>query len=350
MPRLALIPGDGIGKEVVPAAVRVIEAAAALDGLPLEFVRFDLDADHYLRTGVGMPDDVFVELRDRCDAIFLGALGDPRVPDSAHARDILLGLRRRLDLFVNFRPARLISPALCPLKDVRDSDQVDLVIFRENTEGLYCSIGGSIHTRTRDEVATENMVCTWRGVERIQRAAFEYAVRRGGLRVCMVDKSNALRNVGDLWLRVFRELSAEFSQIEARHLYVDAAAMELVRDPSQFDVIVTGNLFGDILSDLAAALIGGMGLATSANIAPGRPGLYEPVHGSAPDIAGKGIANPTAAILTGAMMLEHLGAPRGAEAMQRAIAQAIAERACTRDIGGDLGTEAAADAVIARLS
>lgn len=347
MVQIAVIPGDGIGKEVIPAACRVLAAASGRWDLGLVFHNYPLGADHFLATGQAMPQPVFEELRDRRDAIFLGALGDPRVPDSAHARDILLGLRRRLDLYINFRPTRLAELRFCPLKITR-TDQVNFVIFRENTEGLYSGAGGAVHKGTTDEIATEVKIYSYKAVERIQRAAFEYAAKRG-LRLCMVDKSNALRHVGDLWLRVFGQLKAEFPGVKTKHLYVDTAAMEIVRDPAQFDVIVTSNLFGDILSDLAAMLAGGMGMAASANLHPGKTGLFEPVHGSAPDIAGKGIANPTAALLTASLMLDSLGFATPAAALEAATFGAIAAGACTRDLDGDLTTEQMADAVIQRL-
>jgi 3-isopropylmalate dehydrogenase len=347
MVEVAVIPGDGIGQEVIPEACRALSALDARWRLGLRFHTYPLGADHYLSTGQAMPQAVFEELRDQRHAIFLGALGDPRIPDSAHARDILLGLRRRLDLFINFRPTRLMDLRFCPLK-VQAVEQVNFVIFRENTEGLYSGAGGAVHKGSPDEVATEVMIYSHMAVERIQRAAFAYAARRG-LRLCMVDKSNALRHVGDLWLRVFHSLRAEFPDVPAKHLYVDAAAMEIVRDPAQFDVIVTSNLFGDILSDLAAMLAGGMGMAASANLHPGRVGLFEPVHGSAPDIAGQGKANPTAALLTAALMLDSLGMEAAGRALEDATQAAILEGDSTRDLGGNLSTVEMVDAVIRRL-
>ena len=321
MPRIAVIPGDGVGQEVIPAAQSVLEVISERFGLDLTFHHYPLGAEHYLETGETLPDHVFEELRDHRDAIFLGALGDPRVPTSVHARDILLGLRRRLDLFINFRPARLLNLSLCPLK-IDDVSAVDFVVFRENTQGIYGGSGGALHKGTASEIATEVMIYSASAVERIIRAAFEYAAKRGK-RVCMVDKSNAMRNVGDLWLRIFAEVARDYPETPTRHLYVDAAAMHLVRDPSQFDVIVTSNLFGDVLSDIAAALQGGMGVAASANLSPNAPGLFEPVHGSAPDIAGQGLSDPTAALLTGALMLEHLGFAEAAAALEAATVASV---------------------------
>src|SRR5206468_2126537 len=239
--------------------------------------------------------------------ILFGAVGDPRIPDMAHGRQILLGLRSRLDLYINLRPARLYDERLCPLKDKRAVD-VDFVVFRENTEGLYAGLGGVFKRGTADEVAIESSLSTKKGVERIVRAAFEYARRpERRRRVCMVDKSNALQSEGDLWQRTFREVAARYSDVHGSHLYVDVAAMQIVQQPERFDVIVTGNLFGDILTDLGAAVAGGLGLAPSANLHPGRCSLFEPVHGSAPDIARRGVANPLGAILAAGLMLEHLG-------------------------------------------
>ncbi|MCA9547872.1 MAG: isocitrate/isopropylmalate dehydrogenase family protein, partial [Myxococcales bacterium] len=278
------MPGDGIGPEVARAAVAVLDAVAAQDNLSLDFVWFDLGAEKYLVEGVTLPDAVFESLRDDFDAIFLGALGDPRVPDMKHAKDILLGLRFRLDLYVNLRPATLLHPDLTPLKGKTPAD-LDFVVFRENTEGLYAGVGGRFKRGTPDEIAITEMISTRKGVERIIRAAFEYAIAHDKIRLCMADKSNAVSHAHGLWREVFEELSEEYEQVQARHLYADVLAMELVRAPEDFDVIVTSNLLGDVLSDLAAQLVGGLGLAPSANLHPGKHGLFEPVHGSAPDIA-----------------------------------------------------------------
>ncbi len=334
MARIAVIPGDGIGTEVVPEAVKVLRAVAPLHALHLDFDAWDLGAERYLRTGVSVTDDEMERLAGY-DAVLLGALGDPRVPDSAHARDILLGMRFRLDLYVNLRPVRLFDAALSPL---REPEGIDLVIFRENTEGIYVGVGGSFKRGTPDELAFEEDVNTRKGVERIVRAAFDHAAARGRGRVTLADKANAMRHAGDLWRRVFREVGAEYSGIEQEALYVDMLAMDLVRRPQRYEVIVAGNLFGDILSDLAAGVVGGLGLAPSANLHPGRIGVFEPVHGSAPDIAGQGRANPLAAILSGAMLLEHVGALPAAARIEAAVRRAIATRHTTADLGGSLRT------------
>lgn len=343
--RIAVIPGDGIGPEVAEVGVRVLETVAGLHGLPLDFTWFDFGAEKYLREGVTLPQEAFEDLRDNYDAIYLGALGDPRVPDMAHAKDILLGLRFRLDLYVNLRPARLLHPELTPLKSKSPSD-LDFVIFRENTEGLYVGVGGRFKRGTPDEIAINEMICTRKGVERIIRAAFEWAVQNGRKRVCMADKANVLRDAHGLWQDVFVLVADEYPDIAARHLYADVLAMELVRAPEDFDVIVTGNLLGDVLSDLSAQLVGGLGLAPSGNIHPGRVSLFEPVHGSAPPLAGKDIANPLAMVLTGAQMLEFLGYGESAMAVEAAVVEALRERRVTRDLGGELGTRAVGDALV----
>lgn len=336
MPRIALIPGDGIGTEVVREARRVLEAVAGAEGLALDLVEWDLGADRYLRDGVTITDDEFRSLAEDHDAILLGALGDPRVPGNEHARDILLGMRFRLDLYVNFRPCVLLAPELCPLKRVKVP--VRLEIFRENTEGTYVGMGGVFKKGTPHEVAIEEDVNTRVGVERIVRAAFEYAASRGRTRVTLVDKANAMRFSGGLWRRVFAEVGAAYPGIEQDAMYVDAMAMDLVRRPERYAVIVTSNLFGDIVSDLAAELTGGLGLAPSANLHPGRHALFEPVHGSAPDIAGQGKANPLGAIRCASLLLDHLGNPAAAERVERAVAAAIAQGRTTRDMGGSFST------------
>jgi len=336
MPRIALIPGDGIGTEVVREARRVLETVAATEGLPLELVDWDLGADRYLRDGVTITDEEFRSLAEDHDAILLGALGDPRVPGNEHARDILLGLRFRLDLYVNFRPCVLLAPDLCPLKRVKVP--VRLEIFRENTEGCYVGLGGVFKQGTPHEVAIEEDVNTRTGVERIVRAAFEFARAKGRPKVTLVDKANAMRHAGGLWRRVFAEVGAEYPDVERDAMYVDAMAMDLVRRPERYAVIVTSNLFGDIVSDLAAELTGGLGLAPSANLHPGRHALFEPVHGSAPDIAGMGKANPFGAIRCVALMLDHFGHPGAGERVEQAVAAAIAQGRTTTDMGGSFST------------
>jgi 3-isopropylmalate dehydrogenase len=335
--RIAVVPGDGIGKEVTPEALKVLRAVTSATRRNIEFVEFDWGADKYLREGVSLPPGAVEMLRDEFDAILFGALGDPRVPTNQHAADILLGLRFKLDLYVNSRPVQLLHQRLTPLRDrtVRD---IQLVVFRENTEGLYVGMGGFFKKGTPDEIALQEDVNSRKGVERIIRYAFDYARQRKLKRVCMSDKSNAMTFAHDLWQRVFREVRPEYPEIESRHLYIDTLAMEIVRDPSQFDVIVTCNLFGDIVSDLGAQLAGGLGLAPSGNIHPGNTSLFEPVHGSAPNIAGKGIANPLGSVLAAAMMLEFLGWDREAMATREAVKSALFKNYLTSDLGGERST------------
>jgi 3-isopropylmalate dehydrogenase len=378
--RVAVIPGDGIGKEVTPVAVQVIKAAVAKRNRPIEFVDFDWGADKYLRENISLPEGAVELLRDEFDAILFGALGDPRVPSNQHAADILLGLRFKLDLYVNARPTELLHDRFTPLRD-RTTKDIHLVVFRENTEGIYVGAGGFFKKNTPDEIAIQEDINSRKGVERILRHAFNYASHRSGgsldpqtrvpqapvsrvglgvsapvasaptatgsagvspaspstpkpLRLCMSDKSNAMTFAGDLWQRVFKSLRPEYPEVESRHLYIDTLAMELVRDPGQFDVIVTNNLFGDIISDLAAQLAGGLGLAPSGNIHPGRTSLFEPVHGSAPNIAGKGIANPFGAVLASSMLLEFLGWQEESVNVKQSVKSALAENVTTPDLGG----------------
>ena len=332
--RIALIPGDGIGPEVIDAAWPVVAKAAAVEDITLTTTRLPYSADHFLATGETLPDHAFEQLRDESDAILIGALGDPRVPGNEHARDILLGLRFRLDLYINFRPVRLWHERLTPLKDV---SEIDLVIFRENTEGQYTGRGRSDGIGSPEEEHVSEEVNTRSGVERILRAAFEWGQREGKHQITMSDKSNAIP-FQRIWGELFKQIGSEFPSLEREHRYVDALAMEMVRDPGRFEVIVTNNLYGDILSDLGAGLVGGLGLAASANLHPGKPGLFEPVHGSAPPLAGKNVANPMATALTGALMLRSLGHPGPAKNLEQAVTAVVSGGPTTEDIGGTSGT------------
>jgi 3-isopropylmalate dehydrogenase len=340
--RIAVIPGDGIGKEVTPEAVKILKAVTGPAKRSMEFVEFDWGAEKYLREGITLPPGAVEMLRDEFDAILFGALGDPRVPSNLHAADILLGLRFKLDLYVNARPVELLHDRLTPLRDRTEKD-IRLMVIRENTEGLYVGVGGFFKKGTADEIAVQEDVNSRKGVERIIRYAFEYARQNGLKRVCMSDKSNAMTFAHDLWQRVFKEIRQEYADIDSRHLYIDTLAMEIVRDPSQFDVIVTCNLFGDIISDLGAQLAGGLGLAPSGNIRPGKTSLFEPVHGSAPNIAGKGIANPLGSVLASAMMLEFLGWKPEASALRSAVRSALRENYVTPDLGGNKKTAEVGD-------
>jgi len=337
---IAVLPGDLAGQEVIPEAVKVLKAC----GLGHEFEHFEVGAAPLLRGEPAMSESTFQDA-SRADAILFGAIGDPRVADVGYPAQVLLRLRFELDLYVNLRPARLYDDRLSPLREP-ECRPIDVLIIRENTEGAYVGMGGRFKRGTEQEVAVQEDLNTYRGVTRI----VDYGFARARQKLCMVDKSNAMGHAGGLWQERWKAIKAQHADIEARHLYVDAAAMELVRDPTQFEVIVTGNLFGDILSDLTAALIGGMGLAPSANINPatGR-GLFEPVHGSAPNIAGQGVVNPLGAILTAGMMVEHLGDEDAAKRIEQAVIGAIRSRECTRDVGGSLTTSEAGDAVVNRL-
>lgn len=347
--KIAVVPGDGIGPEVIDAGMRVLERVNEVRGLGLEFVHFGWNADEYLRTGISMPPGAMEDIRDHYSAVYLGAFGDPRVPDMKHAADILLGMRFQLDLYVNYRPVKLLDERLCPLKG-KGVDDVDFVIFRENTEGAYVGMGGIFKKGTPDEIAVQEDVSSRKGVERIIRHAFAFAKKHGRKSVCMSDKNNVMRFGGDLWLRTFEEVALEYPEIEHFHMFVDALTMQMVRAPEMFDVIVTNNMFGDIVTDLGAALQGGLGVAASGNIHPGRVSLFEPIHGSAPKYAGKDIANPLGAILTAAMMLDTLGYVDEGRRIDQAVTETIQAGQTTSDLGGTLGTKAAGEAVLRRLN
>lgn len=343
--KIAVVPGDGIGKEVIPAALQVLKAT----GAPLEFTEFDWSADRYLKDGTTIPADGFQMLKRDYDAIFVGALGDPRVASNIHAKEILLGMRFKMDLYANVRPVKLLDESLCPIKNVKPAD-VDFVVIRENTEGLYMDAGGVLKPGTTDEVATQEDYNTRKGVERVIRYAFEYAKKHGRKKVLMSDKSNVMTYAGGLWQRVFKLVAAEYPGIATAHMYVDALCMHMVRDPKQFDVIVTNNMFGDIITDVAAALQGGLGMAASGNIHPGKTSMFEPVHGSAPPFAGKNVANPIGAIASAALMLEFLGFEREGEKVNAGILAAVQQKKTSPDIGGDLGTRECAAWIAGQLS
>jgi 3-isopropylmalate dehydrogenase len=338
--KIAVVPGDGIGKEVLPPAVKGIEAT----GAQVEMTYFDWGADRYLKGQTTVPSDGFAMLGRDFDAILAGAFGDPRVPSNIHAKEILLGMRFQMDLYANVRPVRLLDASLCPLKGIEAKD-LDFVVIRENTEGVYLDRGSITGQGTDSEIAIQEDINTAKGVRRIIRYAFEYCAHHkkadGTPRthVLMCDKSNAMTYAGGLWQRFFKEISAEYPQVKPEHMYVDALCAAMVRDPRPFDVIVTNNMFGDILTDLAAGLQGGLGMAASGNIHPGKTSMFEPVHGSAPPLAGKNVANPMGAILTAAMMLDHLGFAEAAHKINAAVLEAVRQKKTTSDIGGNLGTK-----------
>lgn len=343
--QVTVIGGDGIGTEVTAVGCDVLQTLAELRGWELRLDVLDLGAERYLRDGTTFPEDVAARIAEESDAVLLGALGDPRVPGNQHARDILFGLRFGMDLYCNVRPVQCLADRLMPLKAYAASD-VDFTVFRENTEGIYVGMGGHFKKGTPDEIAIQEDVNSRKGVERVIRAAFAHAKRTGARSVHMADKHNAMVHAHELWNRVFREVAAEYPDLAAHHVYVDALCLYLVQDPRPFEVIVTCNLFGDIVTDLAAALQGGMGMAASANVRPpgderGRlRGLFEPVHGSAPPLAGKDLANPFATVLTVGQLLAHLGHPDEDARLRALVRRGLAEGKCTADVGGTLGTKA----------
>ncbi len=330
-----MVAGDGIGPEVTRGAMQVIQAS----GAAVEFTELDWSAERYLKDGATVPPGGFATLERDYDAVLVGALGDPRVPSNIHAREILLGMRFQMDLYANVRPVKLLDESLCPLKGLQPAD-VDFTVVRENTEGLYADVGGVFKQGTPDEVAVQEDVNTRKGVERIIRFAFHYAHNHRRKKVLMADKANVMTHAHGLWQRVFKEVAVEKenADITATHMFADALCMQLVRDPRPFEVIVTNNMFGDLITDLAAALQGGLGMAASGNIHPGKTSMFEPVHGSAPPLAGKNAANPMGAILTSALMLQYLGLVEEAQKIEAAVLEAVRQKKTTQDVGGSLGT------------
>jgi tartrate dehydrogenase/decarboxylase/D-malate dehydrogenase len=349
---IAVIAGDGVGVEVIPQARRVLEKVGRQHQLQFAFQDFDWGSDYYFRHGRMMPAEALDLLRP-CDAILLGAVGHPKVPDHVTLNGLLLPIRRAFDQYANARPAVLYRGVESPLA-LRKGEQIDFVVVRENTEGEYAQVGGFVYHEQPEEVAIQTAVFTRRGIDRIVRFAFELARRRKGKkRVTSVTKSNAQGFGMVLWDRAFAAVAAEFPDISTESLLVDAAAMNFIRRPESFDVVVGSNLFGDILSDISAIIIGSMGLAPSANLDPLKryPSMFEPVHGSAPDIAGKGVVNPLATILSAAMMLDHLGAADAARQVERAVADVLAGgRVRTPDLGGKSSTVEVTDAVLEKLA
>src|SRR6516162_6661365 len=345
---IAVIAGDGVGGEVIPEGKRVLEAAGKKHDVSFAFQDFDWGAGHFLRWGRMMPAGA-IDLLQPCDAIYLGAVGHPQIPDHTTLNGLLLPIRRSFDQYANVRPAYLYPGVSSPLAG-RNGGDIDMVVVRENTEGEYAQVGGFVYQHQPEEVAVQTSIFTRRGIERVVKVAFELAAKRNRKkRVTSITKSNAQGYSMVLWDRAFRDIAAQFPDIETESLLVDAAAMNFVRRPESFDVVVGSNLFADILSDLAAAIIGSMGLAASANLDPQRrfPSMFEPVHGSAPDIAGKGVVNPLAAILTAGMMLEHLQMTAAAQELEAAVAAVLAEgKVRTPDLGGSNRTEEVTNAVL----
>lgn len=350
--RLAVIAGDGIGKEVIPEAIKVFRQTAKLYGIEYEIDEYPYSADYYLKTGVTIPEEAFRTWTNKYTAVLLGALGDRRIPNNVHAKDIILGMRQRLDLYINLRPVKLMKSSICPLKKKLDKG-IDFVVFRENTEDLYTGCGGVLKPSTIDEIVVENAIFTYKGVERIIRSAFSYARNHNKSSVIMSDKGNAMINAGNLWGRVFDEVGKEYPEIKKRHMYIDAMCAQVVRDPEQFEVVVTSNMFGDIFTDICAELQGGMGMASSSSQNPQYNdfyGVYEPVHGSAPDIAGKGIANPMGAIHCIASLFRDCGYESAAYSIENAIREAIDSKCTTVDLGGVCGTKEVGEFISNHLS
>jgi 3-isopropylmalate dehydrogenase len=347
MHTIAVLPGDGIGEEVIREALRVLEAVSAATGFRYKIERYPYGAEHYLKTGETFPDSALRAMRDH-SAILLGAIGDPRVETGLLERAIISGIRFGLDLYVNLRPIKLMAEHLCPLKGVTLAD-IDMVVVRENTEGAYVGVGGNMKRGTPDEVGICDMVWTRKGTERVIRYAYELARKRAKKRrLTLVDKANAIRPM-DLWTRTFAEVGREYPEIEQDHAYVDAACMWMVTKPGWFDTVVTSNLFGDILTDLGAALQGGMGAAASGNIHPGKVSMFEPIHGSAPKYRGKNVACPVAAVAAVGMMLEYLGDSDGAQLVESALASALRSKRIPSLRAGDIPTDKAGDVLLEEL-
>ncbi len=349
---IAVIAGDGVGKEVVPQSKCVLERVANKHDVAFAFQDFEWGADHFFRWGRMMPAGA-IDLLQPCDAILLGAVGHPDIPDHTTLNGLLLPIRRAFDQYANVRPAYLYPGVRSPLEG-KQGGEIDFVVVRENTEGEYAQVGGFVYHAQPEEVAIQTSVFTRRGIERIVRFAFELAVKRNKKRrVTSITKSNAQGFSMVLWDRTFQDVASEFPQVETESLLVDAAAMNFIRRPESFDVVVGSNLFADILSDISAIIVGSMGLAASANLDPLRrfPSMFEPVHGSAPDIAGKGVVNPLAMILSGAMMLEHLEMTEAAREVEAAVAAVLAEgRVRTPDIGGKSSTGEVTAAILEKLA
>jgi len=354
--KIGVIPGDGIGPEVMHEALKVLRAVSAQDGFAVELEDYPYSGEYYLKTKELVPERVIDEWRS-LDAVLLGAIGHPDVEPGLVERSVILGLRFGLDLYINLRPIKLFAERLCPLKDKGPAD-IDFTVVRENTEGLYAQIGGHLKKGTEDEVATVTGVYTWKGCTRAIRYAFELAQRRAQQRgpqgrkpqVTLVDKANAIRPQ-DIWTRAFAEVATDYPQIETDHAYVDAACMWMIKNPEWFDVVVTPNLFGDIITDLGAMLQGGMGIAASGNLHPGRTSMFEPIHGSAPKHAGKGVACPLGAVLAVSMMLDYLGETDSAARVESSVAGLLASGAIPSvDTRSGLSTSAVGDMLVGRLS
>lgn len=347
--KIAVIGGDGIGPEVTNEGIKVLRTIEKTSDVSLEFKHFNLGAERYLETGELITEEEKEALAE-FDAIYLGAVGDPRVKPGILEHGILLELRFHFDQYINLRPIKLLDSSFTPLKD-KGPEDIDMMIIRENTEGLYAGMGGFFKKGTEHEVATQTMVNSYKGVERVLDYAFKYAEKRNKeKKLTLCDKSNVLTYGHDLWQRVYKEKSEEYSTVTPDHILVDAMTMKMVRNPEVFDTVVTCNMFGDIITDLGAEIQGGMGMAVSGNVNPEGVSMFEPVHGSAPDIAGEGIANPIAAILACAMMMDVLGYPEQGKRIEKAIKSALDHDKVTPDMGGSLRTTDVGDYICDCLS
>ena len=342
MSKIAIVPGDGVGADVTAEAMKVLEAVMYRSGLDLKLVHFDYGAERYLNTGVSLPDEQIEEFRRDYGAIFLGPLGDPRLPDMAYARDILLRLRLKLDLYLNCRPVKLLNAKYCPLKDKAPED-INFVVFRENLEGPSPDISGIFKRGTPDEETIQQSIFTRKGCQRIIRTSFEYARRRGLKRVAVCSRGNSFSASSDIWATVFDEIGRDYPEVEKNNFTLAELIGQLLRNSSQFELIVTCSSYGDVIADLGSELQGGMGLAAESNLHPGKLSLYMPAHGPLTRYAGQNIANPLAAISALAMMLEDLGFEQEASWVCRAVKYALDTDNTTRDLGGRLGTSQVGD-------
>lgn len=345
--KIAVIPGDGIGKEVTAESLKILKFLIKKYKLDFTLKNFNLGAEEYLKTGIPFPEEIKQQLKNY-DAIFFGAIGDPRVQAGVLEKGILLEIRFYFDLYVNLRPIKLLSEDLCPLKNKTVND-INFIVVRENTEGMYAGVGGFFKKNTLDETALQIEVNTYKGIERILDFSFKLAEKRNK-KLCMSDKSNVLTYGHNLWQRVFSQKQQQYNKVKTSHLYIDALGMQMIKAPEQFDVIVTNNLFGDIITDLGAQLQGGMGVAASANINPDGLAMFEPVHGSAPDIAGKGIANPIASLLTLSLMLDYFDYKSIAKEIEDAVTKAINTKNVTPELGGNLTTQQVGDFILKQVS
>lgn len=348
--RIAVIPGDGIGPEIIAQTEKVVDVLNKKYNSGIELTKFPYSADYFLETGVTLPDEFIKEVEKNYNAILVGTLGDPRVPDMRHVREVILGLRQKLDLYVYMQPVKLYEEWLCPFKDVKCSE-VDFVLFRENSEGCYVKSGGFLKKNTKEEVAIQTSISTYKGIERIIRAAFDFCYREEKKNICLVDKRNVLVYTHDLWRRVFKSIADGYQSIAVNYLSIDNAMVQVVKNPAKFDVIVTCNLFGDIMSDTFAHLQGGYGLAFYCNINPGKKsGMFAPLLGSAPRHAGHNTGNPLGAVLALQYLLKFLNLDKEAKVVEDAVINTLSNHWTTMDLGGIIGTEEVGNYIVSSIT